>query len=100
MPASGAEYALLQRKYKYENMLKRLSSHREAARERERSITWPRCATISKNSEGTCVTALKGCRRLLKRITSRTLPSSPPESTPPKRDSQCSEATTTIEKVF
>ena len=36
MPASGAEYALLQRKYKYENMLKRLSSHRTAAREREK----------------------------------------------------------------
>ena len=36
MPASGAEYALLQRRYKYENMLKRLSSHREAAREREK----------------------------------------------------------------
>ena len=32
MPASGAEYALLQRKCKYENMRKRLSSHREAAR--------------------------------------------------------------------
>ena len=55
-------------------------------RGRERSITWPRCATVSKNSEGTCVTGLIGCRRLLKRITSRTLPSSPPESTPPKKE--------------
>ena len=38
MPASGAECALLQRKYKYENMLKRLSSHRAAAREREKYV--------------------------------------------------------------
>ena len=36
MPARGAEYALLQRKYKYENMLQHLSSHRAAAREREK----------------------------------------------------------------
>ena len=35
MPTRGAEYALLQRKYKYENMLKHLSSHRAAARERQ-----------------------------------------------------------------
>ena len=34
MPTRGAGYALLQRKYKYENMLQHLSSHRAAARER------------------------------------------------------------------
>ena len=36
MPSSGAEYALLQRKYKYENLLQHLSSHRTGAREREK----------------------------------------------------------------
>ena len=36
MPSGGAEYALLQRKYKYENLLQHLSSHRTAAREREK----------------------------------------------------------------
>ena len=36
MPTGGAEYALLQRKYKYENLLQHLSSHRTAAREREK----------------------------------------------------------------
>ena len=36
MPTRGAEYALLQRKCKYENLLKHLSSHRVAAREREK----------------------------------------------------------------
>ena len=35
MPARSVEYALLQRKYKYENLLKHLSSHRSEARERE-----------------------------------------------------------------
>ena len=35
MPARSAEYALLQRKYQYENLLKQVSSHRSQARERE-----------------------------------------------------------------
>ena len=35
MPAKGAEYALLQRKYQFENILKTVSSYRERARERE-----------------------------------------------------------------
>ena len=38
MPAKGAEYALLQRKYQFENILKTVSSYRERARERERYI--------------------------------------------------------------
>ena len=36
MPAKGAEYALLQRKHQFENILKTVASHRESARERER----------------------------------------------------------------
>ena len=36
MPAIGAEYALLQRKYQHENMFKEVSSHSSQARERER----------------------------------------------------------------
>ena len=36
MPAKGAEYALLQRKYQFENILQTVASHRERARERER----------------------------------------------------------------
>ena len=36
MPARSVEYALLQRKYKYENLLKQISSHRSQAREREK----------------------------------------------------------------
>ena len=35
MPAKGAEYALLQRKYQFENILQTVASHRERARERE-----------------------------------------------------------------
>ena len=38
MPASGTEYALLQRKYQLENKLQHLSSHRSRARERERYL--------------------------------------------------------------
>ena len=52
MPASRAEYALLQRKYKYENMLKRISSHREAARgEREREVLHGLAAQKSRRTE-------------------------------------------------
>ena len=36
MPAKGAEYALLQRKYQFENILQTVASHRERAREREK----------------------------------------------------------------
>ena len=35
MPAKGGEYALLQRKYLRENLLKEISSHRSRARETE-----------------------------------------------------------------
>ena len=35
MPTRSAEYALLQRKYQHENLLKEVSSHRSQARERE-----------------------------------------------------------------
>ena len=35
MPAKGAEYALLQRKHQFENILKTVASHREITRERE-----------------------------------------------------------------
>ena len=38
MPAKGAEYALLQKRYQYENILKTVASYRERARERERYI--------------------------------------------------------------
>ena len=38
MPAKGAEYALLQRKYLRENLLKEVSSHRSRARESERYL--------------------------------------------------------------
>ena len=36
MSTTGTEYALLQKKHKYENMLQHLSSHRAAARERQK----------------------------------------------------------------
>ena len=36
MPASGAEYALLQRRYRHGNLLKHLSSHRSQARDRDK----------------------------------------------------------------
>ena len=36
MPANGAEYVLLQRKYQFENILQTVASHRERAREREK----------------------------------------------------------------
>ena len=36
MPTKGAEYALLQRKYQFENILQTVASHRERAREREK----------------------------------------------------------------
>ena len=36
MLAKGAEYALLQRKYQFENILKTVASHRESARERDK----------------------------------------------------------------
>ena len=36
MPGQGAEYALLQRKYQFENIRQTVASHRERARERER----------------------------------------------------------------
>ena len=35
MPAKGAEYALLQRKYQFENILKTVASHRGRTREQE-----------------------------------------------------------------
>ena len=38
MPTKGAEYALLQKKYKFENVLEQLSSHRSRAREKERYL--------------------------------------------------------------
>ena len=38
MPAKGAEYALLQRKYLRENLLKEVSSHRSRARETEKYL--------------------------------------------------------------
>ena len=38
MPAKGAEYALLQQRYRFENILKTVASYRERARERERDI--------------------------------------------------------------
>ena len=38
MPAKGAGYALLQRRYQFENILKTVASYRERARERERYI--------------------------------------------------------------
>ena len=38
MPAKGAEYALLQRKYLRENLLKEISSHRSRARETEKYL--------------------------------------------------------------
>ena len=38
MPGKGGEYALLQRKYLRENLLKEISSHRSRARESERYL--------------------------------------------------------------
>ena len=38
MPAKGAEYALLQKRYQLENIQKTVASYRERARERERYI--------------------------------------------------------------
>ena len=38
MPAKGAEYALPQRKYLRENLLKEVSSHRSRARETEKYL--------------------------------------------------------------
>ena len=38
MPAKGSEYALLQRKYLRENLLREISSHRSRARESERYL--------------------------------------------------------------
>ena len=38
MPAKGGEYALLQRKYLRENLLKEISSHRSRARETEKYL--------------------------------------------------------------
>ena len=36
MPAKGIEYALLQRKYQFENILQTVASHRDRTREKER----------------------------------------------------------------
>ena len=38
MPAKGAEYALLQRKYQFENILQTVASHRDRTREKERYL--------------------------------------------------------------
>ena len=38
MPAKGSEYALLQRKYLRENLLREISSHRSRARESEKYL--------------------------------------------------------------
>ena len=54
MPAKGAEYALLQRKYQLENILQTVAPHRERARERENTcvrlteIHWSSSARMSK----------------------------------------------------
>ena len=36
MPTKGVEYALLQRKYQYENIMQTVASHRDRTREKER----------------------------------------------------------------
>ena len=38
MPAKGVEYALLQRKYQFENILQTVASHRDRTREKERYL--------------------------------------------------------------
>ena len=38
MPTKGIEYALLQRKYQFENILQTVASHRDRTREKERYL--------------------------------------------------------------
>ena len=60
MPAKGAEYALLQRKYQFENILQTVASHRDRAKEKEKYLL----ASHRKSLEQQRANTLNGLERL------------------------------------